>query len=590
MRKLKWIMAGAVAPRLAGLARPPRQTRALGTSSIAPLQRRGLSSTLRLRPEGSAAKPRIASRLLLLLPLALHACTQPDPFELDNVDWDRAVNRTDFTPIKPAYQPLAPDLELPDLDAAQPLQLSVEQATLLTLRHNRDLRVQQLNPVIAGAFEQIERGVFDPELFIEARYHEEESSEATDVTGQQFSVQGDGDTTTAGIRQRFPTGTDVELAATTDRSASSRRPELYESRVGLSVTQSLLRGFGPAANLVDVRQAELDTLASVYELRGFTEALLADTEITYWRYTLAAQRIAIFESSLELARRQLDEIEQSIGVGLVAATEAAAARAQVALREQALIDARSDIEAQRIRLLRLINPSPDNTLDAQVTPTSDPGIPHELLQPVTDLPDRLLLAERSRPDLGEAQLRLEQDRLETVQTRNGLLPRLDLFITLGKTGYADSYSDAWREIDGETYDWAVGVRFSHFIGNRAAKGADLAARATRQQSAAAIVNLRQLIRLDVRLAVNELERARRQITATAATRTLQEETVRAEQERFRVGASTALLVAQAQRDLLESQIAEVGAVIDYRIALVNLYLVEGSLLERRGVRIDGPQG
>jgi outer membrane protein TolC len=43
-------------------------------------------------------------------------------------------------------------------------------------------------------------------------------------------------------------------------------------------------------------------------------------------------------------------------------------------------------------------------------------------------------------------------------------------------------------------------------------------------------------------------------------------------------------VAQAQRDLLVSQIAEVEAIVNYRIALVRLYLAEGSLLERRGIR------
>ena len=44
-------------------------------------------------------------------------------------------------------------------------------------------------------------------------------------------------------------------------------------------------------------------------------------------------------------------------------------------------------------------------------------------------------------------------------------------------------------------------------------------------------------------------------------------------------------MAQAQRDLLASQIAEVEAIVNYRTALVNLYLAEGSLLERRGVRL-----
>jgi outer membrane protein len=99
-------------------------------------------------------------------------------------------------------------------------------------------------------------------------------------------------------------------------------------------------------------------------------------------------------------------------------------------------------------------------------------------------------------------------------------------------------------------------------------------------------NLEELIALDVRLAVNEVERIRQQITATRITRELQEKSMHAEKERFDVGASTALLVAQAQRDHLVSLIAEVEAVINYRIALVRLYLAEGSLLDRRGIRFD----
>jgi outer membrane protein TolC len=52
-----------------------------------------------------------------------------------------------------------------------------------------------------------------------------------------------------------------------------------------------------------------------------------------------------------------------------------------------------------------------------------------------------------------------------------------------------------------------------------------------------------------------------------------------------VGDSTCLLVAQAQRDLLESQIDEVDAVIAYRLALIQLYLAEGTLLGRRGFTV-----
>jgi outer membrane protein TolC len=89
--------------------------------------------------------------------------------------------------------------------------------------------------------------------------------------------------------------------------------------------------------------------------------------------------------------------------------------------------------------------------------------------------------------------------------------------------------------------------------------------------------------MDVRLAANEVERARRLIAASRTTRELQAQTVEAEKERFAVGSSTAILVAQAQRDLLGTQIAEVEALVNYRIALVRLYLAEGTMLERHGI-------
>jgi outer membrane protein TolC len=388
------------------------------------------------------------------------------------------------------------------------------------------------------------------------------------------------DPAVAGIRQKFPTGTTVEATVEQERTISDRSPEQQEARLGLSITQSLLQGLGPAVNLASVRQAELGTVASMYELRGFTEALLAETEIAYWNFVLANKEIEIFEQSLAVAQQQLDEVELRIEVGILPEIEAAAARAEVARREQLLIEAHSLLEERRLRLLRLINLPPDGRLDRPINATSSPDLKPE---PIVDLPDRIRLGEKMRPDLNEARLRLQQDRLETIVTRNGLLPRLDFFIALGKTGFADTFSDSFRELDGDTYDFTVGFRLSHLLGNRSAKGRDLSARASQRQSIDAVGNLRQLVRLDVRLAVNEVERARKQISASRVTRILEEETLKAEKERFDVGSSTALLVAQAQRDLLVSRIAEVKAVVSYRIALVNLYLTEGSLLERRGV-------
>jgi outer membrane protein len=511
-------------------------------------------------------------------------CIQPDRMTIfeDYPPLGDFREKTSILPIPELPPEPAADRAV-EMPAEGMLDLSVEQAVLLTLRHNRDLRVQQYNPIIAGTFEQMERGRFDPELFGMIEYNEEQTTETARSTGTQFNVEGTDTGGIAGIRQQLPTGTDIEIGVEQQRTVSNRAPEQQDARVGLSVTQSLLRGFGPAVNLAAVRQAELDARASLYELRGFTEALLADAETAYWNYVLAEQEIAIFEESLAIARQQRDEIQQRIEVGTMPSIEAAAARAEVARREQALINARSLLQERRLRLLRIMGPGFANTPELRINAVSDPAI---VPQPVNDLEDRLQLALRSRVDLQEANLRLRQNRLETVFTRNGLLPRLDLFISLGKTGFADTFSDSFKALDQSTYDFTAGVRLSHFLGNRAAEARDLAARTARQQGAEAVRNLEELIVLDVRLAVNEVERIRQQITATRITRELQEKTMHAEKERFDVGASTALLVAQAQRDHLVSLIAEVETVINYRIARVRLYLAEGSLLDRRGIRFD----
>jgi outer membrane protein len=166
------------------------------------------------------------------------------------------------------------------------------------------------------------------------------------------------------------------------------------------------------------------------------------------------------------------------------------------------------------------------------------------------------------------------------------LPVLDLFITLGKSGFADSFTGAIAAIDEPGYDFTAGLRAEYPIGNRAARALDLRARTSRDQARIGLDNLAQLVSQDVRATHLEVDRARRQIDASAITRAAQEEVVRAELAKFEAGTSTAFFVAQAQRDLLEARIVETRAVVAYRLAVIDLYRLEGSLLERRG--ITGP--
>ena len=466
-----------------------------------------------------------------------------------------------------------------------PLEVGIRDAVLLALRRNRGLRVEMANPLIQGTFEEQERAVFDP--IIEGEISRSSSRSERFARAGEGTETSKSDTThaDAALAQSLHAGTDIELGLSNERSDSElSAASLSRSRAGLNVTQSLLRGMGVGPNLAYLWQARVDTGISRYELRGFAESLVAQVETTYWNYLLAQRQVSIVEESLKLAEQQLDETQRRIDVGDVAETELAAAQAETALRRESLINARSLVAKLQVEFLRLVNPESLARREQEITPQSEPVVPKTELDPVED---HVALALRMRPEMNQARLLIERGELELVRTRNGLLPRMDLFVTLGKSGYADSFRESVRNIDGDAYDVAAGLLFDFPPLNRDAQARHTRALLTREQYVDSLRNMEDLIRQEVRSAYIEAERTRQQMDATRATRRFQEEKLRAETAKFRVGKSTALLVAQAQRDLLVSQVAEVAAVANHLKALVDLFQLDGSLLERRGISAPG---
>jgi outer membrane protein TolC len=465
------------------------------------------------------------------------------------------------------------------------LAVTVEQAALMALENNQSLLVQRLNPQIERTVEQQQLAVFDPDL----------TAQVADVRNQAMTgptqYRSNGIAGSVGVQEFLPMGTALGVTGGTGQVALANDEETYASRVAFNATQSLLRGFGPAVNMASVNQARLDVEISQYELRGFAQTLLAQVEETYWDYVLSQRQIEIFQQSLELAQRQLEETQERVRLGDLASSELPAAEAEVALRREDLINARSTLAKTKLNLLRLVNPpgsgraaSGEGFWSREILAQSRPINPSIALDEVEP---HVALALQMRPDLNQARLLWQRDELEIVKTRNGLLPKMDLFVTLGKTGYAGSFGNSVKNIQDDNYDASVGLALEYPPLNRAAQARHLQAVLTRRQQREAIDNLAQLVEVDVRSAYLEIARSQEQVTATAATRRLQEEKSQSETEKFRLGKSTSLLVAQAQRDLVAGQISEVQAVVSCLKAFVELYRLEGSLLDRRGIAAPG---
>lgn len=465
------------------------------------------------------------------------------------------------------------------------LQLSVDDAILLALENNQSFQMQRLQPAIRRTFEGEARAAFDPLLTAGIQGSRTRVESETD-TGQDVHTITERVQSNVGISEFLPTGTDISLDATTNRTDTSLSGNQNATRTGLSVTQALLRGAGLGPNLASLRQARLDTRSSEYELRGIAEQTIADVEETYWDYTLATRQIEIVQQALDVAQRQLHEAEERVKVGKLPESELYASRAEVALRRENMINARSVLAQTRLRLLRLLNPPSYDLWQRDLVLLEKPG-PVDI--ELGDVEDHVSVAMRWRPDLNQARLQIERGDLELVKTRNGLLPVLDAFIDLGKTGYSDSFKGSVEDIDNDSYDVTVGASFAYPLFNRAAQSRHQRAQINHLLDYQSLANLEQLAQVDVRSAYIEVNRTREQVTATAATLRFQEESLRVENEKFRLGKSTSILVAQAQRDLLVSQISEVQAIVNHHHAVVELYRLEGTLLERRGIEAPGSE-
>lgn len=463
-----------------------------------------------------------------------------------------------------------------------PWPLSIEDALLLALDNNPDLQVQSFEMGISEARQQQEEGRFSTRFFAEATMRDVRSTETARATGEQFDAEIEQSRLTAGLQRRFSTGTDVSLALRQVSEDSNRAPSQDEAAMTLSFSQSLLQGGGRNVNLAAVRRARLGVELSDWELNGYTEYVVANVEQAYWLFWLASETISIAEQALAVAEKQHQDVLQRIEVGQLARNESSVSNAEVARRRQTLIDAQANLTRRRIELLSMIAPDQHSL---SIIPSSLPGLP-ELNDPPEDLERRLTRADLLRSDLQEARLRMQQRQLDTMVTRNGLLPRLEFFADLSKTGFGEDSGNAWSNLDDNGYDVQAGIRLVRPLGNREERARDAESRFRLEQAELAIVNLRERIGTEILLALNELHRAQRQIEASAETRRLQALTVQAEEERFQVGAGTTLTVAQAQRDLLESMIAEQRALVQGQQALLDLYRAEGILLQQRG--ISGP--
>lgn len=455
-------------------------------------------------------------------------------------------------------------------ESVKPIKLSLEDAILKALNNNISLKIEKLDVQASKTAIESEKAAFDTKV------------KATVSTGEKKSQNLNGSNsqtnTTAEIEieRLLYSGTTVAVNTNLGRNASGNSDSLYSNRIGIDLTHPLLRNSGNEINLISLKQAELDYNYTKHELKAFILDFIASVEKKYWEHYLSVRQLEIVNESAALAIQQRQETNSRILAGSIPESERAAAEAEVAKCEEDLINAQSNMVNTAISLLRAVNHDTENFWKNLPNLTDKPFL-KKIDQ--MDLEAHLALAEKQRPELLQAKVLIAKNELEIVTSKNGLLPKLDFFVSLGNTGYSRSFNNSNPKFNNnEKPDFEVGFDYELTRNRRSARAKLERSKITADMKKEALKNLEQIIKEDVIKAYIEVQRTMQQVAATAATTQKQQEKLRVEEIKFSVGKTTSFQVSQAQRDLTEAKIAEVKAAIAYTGAITELMRADGTSL------------
>ena len=516
----------------------------------------------------------------------------------------------------------AESLVLPD-ELSGPVALTRDGAILTGLLNNRRIEVARFGPEIDETYIDENRAIFDPRLLAQlsrgraTRQSFGFSSSSGTTSTQSFTdndnkqltldsvsellgrvtalnqsidaLGGTGRSTVMGtsgsveMQQYLPTGTFLFLTgagATLDDNPSGDDSQ-HSWTAGLS--QPLLRGAGTDTNLAALRQARNFAAQSEHEFRAAVIDVVRQTERAYWELVLAKEVLAIREFGVSLATDQMTREEELESVGKALGGDVMAARAERLAREADLVDAQAAMKSQAIALTQLMRPEPTPRWEIGFDPQDGAEVVEVPIQP--DESERL--SQLYRPELAQARLTLANLELDVVRARNGRLPQLNVVGQYrdASGGQSSSAITSTSGVGEDTY--SVGLQFETAIFNRAERARFKRAQLSQDRGAGYITQLEEEIAAQVRQAIIEAERQWERLAATTEAVLSRREAVRVIEGRHDVGKATNLDVLQVQRDLIQSQVDDATARVRYIEALTELYAAEGTLLERRGVALEG---
>jgi outer membrane protein TolC len=500
----------------------------------------------------------------------------------------------------------------------------MDECIRLALEHSLALRVQRLAPEMAryalgGAY-----GAYDPSLNLAYTKQSSASPGGIDAQGRLYSgTESESDSVTGGLGGLMPTGLRYTIGtSTTDTygftpglTSDTSHPILgtagltnlltgdvfpyqtvtypmvvtpnpFENSsafVGLTLSQPLLQNFWIDGPRMSIALAKKDVKRSELGVEYAVMTKVAEVVNAYYLLIASLEQVKVQEMSLQWSEQFLSETKKRVEVGVLAPLDEKQAQAQLEGSRADLMSAHGDLAKAKSLLKALLTDNFADWQNTELQPTEKLSAPVRVFNRADSWQKGMTM----RPDLKQLRIDLEKQNIRLRYDHNQLLPQLNLEGSYGMNGSAKEFSGALgglQDCTSPSFSFKAVLTFP--LSNRAARYNYKTSKLNVEQALMQLKQFEQSILLQIDNAITTASTSFGRIDATKQARIYAEAALSAEQKKLENGKSTNFEVLRLQRDLTSSLSAELGARTTYNIALAQLALSEGSILEERGIRVQ----
>jgi outer membrane protein len=372
----------------------------------------------------------------------------------------------------------------------------------------------------------------------------------------------------------------------------------------LLVTQNLMQGFGSAVNGRNIRVQKNNLKVTDLQFKQQVITTVSAVLNLYWDLVSFHEDLRARKQELETAQQLFDDNKKQVANGALAEIEITRAEAQLYTAKQDLVISETNLLQQETVLKNALsrNGVASPTLMAvHIVPLDKITIPDkDDTRPVEDLVSEALA---KRVEIAQSRTNIESNQLNLVGIKNSLKPTLQAFAEVtnnglsgsltalgaaqGGSGLAGGYGELLAQIARRNYpNYSAGISLNIPLRNRAAQSDYVTSLIEIRQNELNLQKSINQVRMDVHNAVIGLQQARARYEAAAKARSLQKQTIDADRRKYELGAITAYQVVQDQRDLANTESAEVQALANFTHARVALDQALGVTLDVNSISLD----